>query len=217
MEKIATASRIHPLFAAAAVSVIAVSATGIAALTGALPSSKAETAPQAIPMSLSAQQTIGARQAFEAQQLAAAQLQAQGFSPQAQQLAAAQLSAQQFSPQALQQPAFAPVPAPVVQQPAVQAQPERVIVREIVYREPAPRKTVRKEPTRSYAARRQQPVYAAAPVQERKPNYVAIGTGAVVGGLIGNQIGGGNGKKLATLAGVIGGGYLGNEIANRNK
>jgi uncharacterized protein YcfJ len=39
----------------------------------------------------------------------------------------------------------------------------------------------------------------------------------VLGGLIGNQIGGGNGKKLATLAGVIGGGMLGNEIANRNR
>lgn len=188
MEHIATASRIHPLFAAAAVSVIAVSATGIAALTGALPSSKAESLAQANPMGLSAQQTIGARQAFDAQQLAAAQ-----------------------------QPALMAEPAPVVRQAA--AQPERVIVREkIVYREAAPRKTVRKEPARSYAARHQEPVYAPAPVvQERKPNYVAIGTGAVVGGLIGNQIGGGNGKKLATLAGVIGGGYIGNEIANRNK
>jgi uncharacterized protein YcfJ len=33
-----------------------------------------------------------------------------------------------------------------------------------------------------------------------QPNYVGIGTGAVIGGLIGNQIGGGNGKKLATAA-----------------
>jgi uncharacterized protein YcfJ len=44
---------------------------------------------------------------------------------------------------------------------------------------------------------------------------VAIGTGAVVGGLLGNQVGGGNGKKLATIAGVIGGGMLGNQIANQ--
>jgi uncharacterized protein YcfJ len=44
---------------------------------------------------------------------------------------------------------------------------------------------------------------------------VGIGAGAVIGGLLGNQVGGGNGKKLATVAGIIGGGYLGNEVANR--
>jgi uncharacterized protein YcfJ len=30
-------------------------------------------------------------------------------------------------------------------------------------------------------------------------------------------VGSGNGRKLATVAGVIGGGMLGNEIANRNR
>ncbi len=30
--------------------------------------------------------------------------------------------------------------------------------------------------------------------------------------MIGNQIGGGNGRKLATVAGAVGGGYAGNEI-----
>jgi hypothetical protein len=59
------------------------------------------------------------------------------------------------------------------------------------------------------------PVYREpAPRPAPQPNYVAIGTGAVVGGLLGNQVGGGNGKKLATIAGVIGGGMLGNQIAN---
>lgn len=70
------------------------------------------------------------------------------------------------------------------------------------------------------APRKPQRTYAAAPAPAQvasKPNYVGIGTGAVIGGLIGNQIGGGNGKKLATVAGVIGGGFLGNEIANRNR
>lgn len=36
--------------------------------------------------------------------------------------------------------------------------------------------------------------------------------GGVVGGLLGNQIGGGNGKKVATAAGVVGGAVLGNKI-----
>ncbi len=41
--------------------------------------------------------------------------------------------------------------------------------------------------------------------------------GSVVGGVLGNQIGGGNGRKLATVAGVIGGGLIGNQIANQNR
>lgn len=46
---------------------------------------------------------------------------------------------------------------------------------------------------------------------------VGTGVGAVVGGLLGSQIGGGNGKKIATVAGVLLCGYAGNEVAhNRN-
>ena len=36
--------------------------------------------------------------------------------------------------------------------------------------------------------------------------------GAVAGGLLGNQVGGGNGKKLATVAGAAAGGYAGNKV-----
>lgn len=36
--------------------------------------------------------------------------------------------------------------------------------------------------------------------------------GGVVGGLLGNQIGGGSGRKLATIAGAGGGAYVGNRI-----
>lgn len=39
--------------------------------------------------------------------------------------------------------------------------------------------------------------------------------GAVVGGVAGNQVGGGNGKKVATAAGVIGGALLGNNIEQK--
>ncbi|MFN3303597.1 MAG: glycine zipper 2TM domain-containing protein [Roseateles sp.] len=44
----------------------------------------------------------------------------------------------------------------------------------------------------------------------------AVG-GAVVGGLLGSMVGGGNGKKLATVAGAVGGGYAGNEIEKNQK
>ena len=36
--------------------------------------------------------------------------------------------------------------------------------------------------------------------------------GAVAGGVLGNQVGGGKGKTLATVAGAVGGGYAGNRI-----
>ena len=42
-------------------------------------------------------------------------------------------------------------------------------------------------------------------------------TGAVVGGLLGNQIGGGNGKKLATVAGAVAGGAGGRHIHGRDQ
>jgi len=44
----------------------------------------------------------------------------------------------------------------------------------------------------------------------------AIG-GAVVGGLLGHQLGGGTGKKIATVGGAVAGGMAGNEIEKRNK
>lgn len=45
---------------------------------------------------------------------------------------------------------------------------------------------------------------------------VGVGVGAVAGGLLGNQIGGGSGRTAATVIGAIGGGVLGNEIERRN-
>lgn len=51
-----------------------------------------------------------------------------------------------------------------------------------------------------------------APQPAAQPNYLGIGAGAVIGGLLGNQVGGGRGKTLATIAGAIGGGMVGNEV-----
>ena len=52
MESIKTATRIHPLMAAAAVSVVIVSLAGTAAITGLLPNSRATVAPapSALPL-----------------------------------------------------------------------------------------------------------------------------------------------------------------------
>lgn len=55
--------------------------------------------------------------------------------------------------------------------------------------------------------------------EERAGKASGIGVigGAVIGGLLGNQIGGGNGKKIATVGGAVAGGYAGNEVEKRNK
>jgi outer membrane lipoprotein SlyB len=104
--------------------------------------------------------------------------------------------------------------------PAMAAQPEPLP-------EPAP-----------VAKRAPAPVQLAAATPERKRNWCgncgnvesvreiktraegsgvgAVG-GAVLGGLLGNQVGGGNGRKLATVAGAVGGAVVGNQVEGRMK
>ncbi|TCV97553.1 uncharacterized protein YcfJ [Luteibacter rhizovicinus] len=50
-----------------------------------------------------------------------------------------------------------------------------------------------------------------APVKDQH-QIAGTAIGAVAGGLLGNQIGGGKGRTLATVAGAVGGGYAGHEI-----
>lgn len=54
---------------------------------------------------------------------------------------------------------------------------------------------------------------------EVRPEGSGIGAvgGAVVGGILGNQVGGGHGRELATVAGAVGGVVAGNEIERRMK
>jgi uncharacterized protein YcfJ len=191
MDAITTATnRIHPLMAVAAVSVIIVCAAGTAAITGVLPSSHG--APEA---------QVGAA-AYPAQQM---QAQAAG-APSYLQPQTAQPYVQAYQP-------TAPVPAPTT---AIYVQPAPVVQEKAPVVHRAPRHVVHHY---TEEARYDRPVYTqrqSEPVA-RQPNYVAMGTGAVIGGLVGNQVGSGNGRKLATVAGIIGGGFLGNEIANRER
>lgn len=55
------------------------------------------------------------------------------------------------------------------------------------------------------------------PVQSQaSPSGVGVVGGAVVGGLLGNQVGGGTGRGLATAAGVVGGAVVGNQVEQRS-
>ncbi|WPP00823.1 glycine zipper 2TM domain-containing protein [Pseudomonas sp. HR96] len=49
------------------------------------------------------------------------------------------------------------------------------------------------------------------PVQDQH-QVVGSVLGAVAGGLLGHQVGGGRGNTLATVAGAVGGGYAGNKV-----
>jgi uncharacterized protein YcfJ len=201
MEAIKTiTNRIHPLMAAAAASVVIVSLVGTAAITGVLPSS--HSAPEA---------------AFVTAQ-APAPAYPGALAPVAQMTPQAMAQGVQQMPVGYAQPVATgyaqPMPAAYAQPVAAYAQPAPapVVIKETVIKEvPAPRPRVVHHT--SYA--RNDGYYAPAPRPAPQPNYIGIGTGAVIGGLIGNQVGGGNGKKLATVAGLIGGGYLGNQMINR--
>jgi uncharacterized protein YcfJ len=58
-------------------------------------------------------------------------------------------------------------------------------------------------------------------VQVRQPERFGdkdgMVAGALIGGLLGNQVGGGSGKTVATVAGVVGGGYAGRQIDRRHQ
>lgn len=156
-----TSNRIHPLMAAAAVSVTLVSLLGIAAIAGVLPNSHGSTADTAHTAGL-----------------------------------------------------LASVPTPVAAAPQIsvnEALQRRPIVHHHTQDRLAPAQE--HEPARQYSSVPSYP--KAAPVAQNSP--LGIGVGAVLGGLLGSQVGGGNGKTLAAIAGAVGGGYLGNEVAKRNQ
>lgn len=55
-----------------------------------------------------------------------------------------------------------------------------------------------------------------APVKDQH-QIAGTAIGAVAGGLLGNQVGGGKGRTLATVAGAVGGGYAGHEIQKNHQ
>jgi outer membrane lipoprotein SlyB len=100
--------------------------------------------------------------------------------------------------------AYAPAPAP-----AYAPEPEPA---------PAPRTVEKSKPVQVAAA---EPKWCGncgniesvrAIKQRAEGSGIGAAGGAVVGGLLGNQIGGGHGKQLATVAGAIGGAVVGNQV-----
>jgi len=188
-------ARKHPLVIAAAASVIVVSLAGTAAILGWLPSSNsmplqssAVPAPVQQPMVSAAAPVYGALQVPVAAPL---QVSATRFQT---------ADGRTFEEVNPVEPRVAPPtinkPAPVAHRKVVHhAAPPAQSRPQYAEQPPAPAP----QPVRSY-------------VSDMSP--VGTGIGAVAGGLLGNQVGGGNGKKLATVAGILLGGYVGNEVAH---
>ncbi len=134
--------------------------------------------------------------------------------------------------QAQLQPAPAPVqPAPQVQQQSQVAKTKVKPAQQTASTQPAPAPVQQvQQPQVIAQAPAQYPVTpietrpaaicstcgvvaAVTEVKEKAASGSGIGAvgGAVAGGLLGNQVGGGNGKKVMTVLGAIGGGLAGNE------
>ena len=62
-------------------------------------------------------------------------------------------------------------------------------------------------------------VESVTPIEREAAQGSGIGViaGAALGGLVGNQFGGGTGKDLATIAGMVGGGWAGNTVEKKMK
>ena len=108
---------------------------------------------------------------------------------------------------------YAPVPAPGPRA-AYAEEPEPA---------PAPRTTVKSKPVQVAAA---EPKWCGncgniesvrAIKQRAEGSGLGAAGGAVIGGLLGNQIGGGTGRQLATVAGAVGGAVVGNQVEGNMK
>ena len=188
--------RLHPLMAAAAISVIAVSAAGVGALTGVLPRTSASsavlgTAPSTAP-------------AVDAASAAAPTQAGTPLPP---------------VPAASAPVRAAATPAPKRRAPAVVR--TRAPVEERQFDEPTVVPDYGPMPSAQTL-----PPQAAAPnvgtveavreiVQPGEGTGLGAIAGGVLGGVIGNQFGGGSGKKILTVAGAAGGAYAGHQVEKR--
>jgi outer membrane lipoprotein SlyB len=163
METAKTSNRLHPLVAAAAISVLLASLTGVAAITGLLPSSHGKTGPTAELSSPSSTEDIAGKTGnTDAKTLAAIP------------------------------DAGTPVPE------RTQASTDNPSVQ---------------SPTVCHSCGKIESIRAIQ--QPAKTSGIGIAAGAVLGGLVGNQFGAGNGRTLSTVAGAVGGGFAGNEVEKR--
>lgn len=151
-----------------------------------------------------------------AEPVAAAPVQA---TPAAEAAKPAEAPAKPAATETVEAPKPAAKPAPVAKAPAPKA---AAPVQVAAAPQPSPAAAVPDDPAQARLARLCNgcAVVERITSEERKGEASMVGTigGAVVGGLLGNQVGGGTGRKIATVGGAVAGGYAGREIEkNVNK
>ncbi|QAU35126.1 glycine zipper 2TM domain-containing protein [Janthinobacterium sp. 17J80-10] len=182
-------NRIHPLVAIAAVAVTVLSITGVAAITGLLPASHGESGPGSASVA----------HMFAPVPAATGDAAANFTTPVEPKAQLAANDAEKPVPQAAQKPAGNEHQGT---RPASSG-----------YRQHTTQVAQARATCRDCGR-----VEAVTPVKEQgQASGVGIVAGAVLGGVLGNQVGGGNGRKLATVAGAVGGGYAGNEVEKRTR
>lgn len=193
MESDNTTNRIHPLVAGAAISVMLVSLTGVAAMTGMIPSSHSS--------SSNSNPGLSAPGATVGSSIGAA---AAATSP------AALLERKQADASAISNFSSADADDKVEnRQPSTSHQSG-------MQRHAASHSgKLAQAPAVCKSCGRVESVQAIQ--QAAQPSGVGMVAGAVLGGVLGNQIGGGSGRKIATVAGAVGGGYAGNEVEKRTR
>jgi hypothetical protein len=179
--------KLHPLTAAAAIAVILVSVTGIAAMTGLLPNFSKAPDPVATTTPTDLTPTATASQPAETP-VNESVVEAQSSKP-------------------------APAKKPVVKKPAVVANntvptppppPQPEMTPELMAPPPPPPPP----PCINCGV-----VESAHVIQQQAPaSGIGAAAGALLGGVLGHQVGAGNGKTLATIAGAVGGGLAGNAV-----
>lgn len=201
MENNKSSGRIHPLVAGAAISVMLVSLTGVAALTGLIPSSHSSNSPEAATENTSA----SSAQSPVAASVGAA---ASAASPSnlVDSKAVESRSKTEETPLAESKPAPAPHRSHTTHTAKATQSTSRPSYAESTVAAQAPEICSTCGRIESVQA-----IPHAA-----KPSGLGVAAGAVLGGILGNQVGNGNGRTLATIAGAVGGGYAGNEVEKRS-
>ncbi|KFI06413.1 glycine zipper 2TM domain-containing protein [Massilia sp. BSC265] len=219
--------RMHPLMILAALAVLLFSLVGTAAILGWIPSSVggnkerqlseaerlalASTLPQGAP-----QPAPGVVAAAPGQQLAPGYVQPPNSG------APAVYAAQPVAPAPAHAPASNDIPAPATAAAAAMVPaPTRVVERE--YEAPAskparkPVQVAAADTGRNWCSNCGNVESVRAIKQRAEGSGLGAAGGAVIGGLLGNQIGGGTGRTIATAAGAVGGAVVGNQVEGNMK
>jgi len=190
--------RTHPLLLLAAAAVVLFCLVGTAAIMGWLPSSVGGTAN---------------RQLSEAERLALASTLPQDVPQPAPGQAVASGADYPGAPLApTAQQGYAPAPA------VAQAQPAPVAVAPVAaapVKDSKPTQVAANE--RDWCANCGNVESVRTITQRAEGSGLGAAGGAVIGGLLGNQVGGGSGRTLATAAGAIGGAVVGNQVEGNMK